>query len=245
MKPIRTKPLDASGRNWLLPFNDMMTLLLTFFVLMLSISKVDTSKVQTASFAVSEHLGVAVVAERVAVRLFDPFVFSEDSKEGAAPEEQAPVVQPWGSLEDREKFVKLMNGMAGVRARMTESGSIEASFNEDLFYRSSEAQAGAEPSTKEHPGLQELISVLGRSDAMVRVEDHTNNAPADKTRFASHYELSTARAARFAAVLMEKGISPRRISIAGYGDLRALLPGGLKAGKLSNRIEFVIIFNQA
>jgi len=60
---------------WLLTFNDMMTLLLTFFVLILSLSKLDVAKAKAVSDAVGMAFGVPGVAEKASVRVFDPFVF--------------------------------------------------------------------------------------------------------------------------------------------------------------------------
>ena len=235
---LRTKPVDASGRNWLLPFNDMMTLLLTFFVLMLSISKVDATKVQTASTSVIDAFGVTPeTALRPVIRIFDPFIFPSEDDGNGADAENSIQEKPWGSAEDWKVLVGVLNATGGVRASFTEKG-IEANFSENLFFRPGEvAPAAAGPS-----GFQPLLEALKKTDVMIRVEDHTADALLDG-RYASSWELSTARAARIAEMLKQQGIAPRRLSISGYGDSRILKPGR-KSERTLNRIDLILTFNR-
>ena len=213
---LKQKPVDASGRNWLLPFNDMMTLLLTFFVLILSLSKVDPGKVQSASQAVSNYLGVSLGMENTAVRVFDPFVF-EAAEEGA----QQPGVTPWGTKEDQERFLKIMKGMAGVKAKISDR-TMEVVFDESIFFQT----GGTTPAYTQHAGLLEILDVLKRTTAMVRIEDHTADKPQDADRYPSNWELSTARAVRFAEILTNGGIAAsqnfrlrlRGPAIRGHGE---------------------------
>lgn len=234
MLKIKQKPVDASGRNWLLPFNDMMTLLLTFFVLMLSISKVDTTKMQSASDSVMDAFSSVQEPGLASIRVFDPFVFSE-ATDSPLPPEQREQTRPWGSLEDRDRLAASLNKMAGVKARLVENG-LEASFSENLFFAA--GQSG--PAAADHPGLRELIDALKRTEAMVRIEDHTKDSPVEQDRYPSAWELSMTRAARFAGILKNQGIAPRRISISGCGDLRS---GSFKGRGSLNRINFILTFN--
>jgi chemotaxis protein MotB len=236
---IKTKPVDASGRNWLLPFNDMMTLLLTFFVLLLSISKVDATKVQTASTSVIEAFGVTPEAAlRPTIRVFDPFIFPSEDVGNDSDTESSIQEKPWGSTEDWKGLVRMLNAAGGTRASFTEKG-IEANFSENLFFRPGEV----EPATTEPSGFQPLLEALRKTDVMVRVEDHTADTPLDLSRYAASWELSTARAARIAEMLKQKGIAPRRLSISGYGDSRILMPGR-KSERTLNRIDLILTFNR-
>lgn len=232
-KSLKHKPADTGGRNWLLPFNDMMTLLLTFFVLILSISKVDTTKVQSASDSVLDAFGSVQEQGLASIRVFDPFVFSESTDHPLPPEEGFET-RPWGSLDDRDRLVNALNKMTGIKARLLENG-LEASFGEGLFF----AAGQAEPASADHPGLRELIDVLKRTEAMVRIEDHTKDSPLEKDLYPSVWELSTTRAARFGGILKNRGIAPRRISISGCGDLRA---GSFRGKGSLNRINFILTF---
>ncbi len=233
MKSLKPKPVDASGRNWMLPFNDMMTLLLTFFVLILSMSKIDATKVKSASQAVSDYLGMAAESDTMAVRVFDPFVF-ENPEEAALP----PGSRPWGTKEDQMRFLDVMNGMSGVKATRADQ-HIEVAFNEGLLFRSGEAV----PAFAQHPGVQEILDVLRRSSLTVRIEDHTMDDPRDADRYASSWELSAARAAHVAALLNAAGIAPGRISISG-ADTRQSAVSLRGVPGLKNHIDFILTFKR-
>ena len=237
---LQHKPVDTSGRNWLLPFNDMMTLMLTFFVLLLAISKVDAEKVRTASFAVSDYLGIAAEPERSTVRVFDPFVFSSsDDADKSSGQVERMESRPWGTKDDRERFIRTLNAMTGVKAKMTENG-IETNFSEHLFFRSGQMELAF----TDHPGLQEILEVLKRTDATIRVEDHTIDQPVDQGHDASNWELSTARAARLAGALITRGVAPWRLSVSGCGDMGiSVAERKEKTGKV-NRIDFILTFNR-
>lgn len=231
---LKHKSVDTSGRNWLLPFNDMMTLMLTFFVLILSISKIDTAKVQSASDSVLDAFSPVQEQGLASIRVFDPFIFSEAAADHAYPAQEAQM-RSWGTLEDRDRLVSSLNKMTGVKAGLIENG-LEASFSEGLFFAA--GQAAIERA--DHPGFRELIDALKRADAMVRIESHTTDSPLERSLYPGCWELSTTRAARFAGILKNQGIAPRRISISGCGDLRA---GSFRGKGRLNRINFILTFN--
>jgi len=78
-----------------------------------------------------------------------------------------------------------------------------------------------------HPGLQ--IQVIG----------HTDNVPirqTAQTRFASNWELSTARALAAVHFLTEKaGVDPRRVGAVGYGEFRPIADNATAEGRARNR----------
>lgn len=230
---------DVSGSNWLLPFNDMMTLLLTFFVLILSLSKIDAARVQTASYAVSDALGLALEEENAVVRVFDPFVLSEQGEEnGTAAPGQEKKEMPWGSALDREALAARLNRIQGVHARLTAAG-MEVSFAEEIFFR----KGSTDFTAQNHPGFLTLLGALEKSDASVRVEDHTADLPAGGRKLASGWELSMARAAEVAAALSTGGIRAQRISVAGYAVSGRSASGSLGHKGISDRLDIKLTFN--
>ena len=61
-------------------------------------------------------------------------------------------------------------------------------------------------------------------------------------RYPSNWELSTARAASVARYLVRKGIDPKRISIAGYGELKPIASNDTPEGRARNRrVEILIL----
>ena len=58
----------------------------------------------------------------------------------------------------------------------------------------------------------------------ISIEGHTDDTPISTGQFQSNWELSTARAAAVVRFLLELGISPRKLSAAGYADTFPIAP---------------------
>jgi chemotaxis protein MotB len=80
-------------------------------------------------------------------------------------------------------------------------------------------------------------------DYPVRVEGHTDSIPVgSNSRWASNWELSTARAAAAVRYLESKGIDANRISAGGYAEHRPLGDNQTREGRAQNRrIEIVVV----
>jgi chemotaxis protein MotB len=95
--------------------------------------------------------------------------------------------------------------------------------------------------------LQHVGEVLKKvADKDIRIEGHTDNIPISpslKDRFASNWELSTARATAVVRYLQDKaGIAPNRLIAAGYGEHRPIAPNDTPLGREQNRrIEIVLV----
>jgi chemotaxis protein MotB len=76
-------------------------------------------------------------------------------------------------------------------------------------------------------------------DWVLRVDGHTDRVPIRNARYASNWELSTARAVEVVRFLIDQRIPPRRLVAAGFGEHHPLDPGGTAAALARNRrIEF-------
>ncbi len=92
------------------------------------------------------------------------------------------------------------------------------------------------------PLLGEVGTLLGVDGVHpIVVEGHTDDVPISTSRYASNWELSTARAAAVVRWLIGRGVPARRFSAAGYADLRPLASNGTAAGRARNRrVEIVL-----
>ena len=84
--------------------------------------------------------------------------------------------------------------------------------------------------------LRKISAILaGHPELKIHVIGHTDNVPI-RTRFASNWELSTARALAAVHFLTEKaGVDPRRIGAVGYGEFRPLADNSTPEGRARNR----------
>lgn len=91
--------------------------------------------------------------------------------------------------------------------------------------------------------LVEVAKVLSAMpDRRWQVAGHTDNVKIQSPRFASNWELSTARAVEVVKLLVERGVKPESLSAAGYGEFAPVAGNDTPEGKAKNRrIEIALV----
>jgi chemotaxis protein MotB len=219
-----SKDSEEKGGKWLATFNDMVTLLLTFFVLILSMSKLDVAKVREAIYAINAAFGMLGPGKMVDVKAFEPFIL--------------PMENRCLSFKERKrKLAEHINKTGNMDAKVIEKG-VSIILKEKLFFKT----GVAEIEEKDYPPLKNLCSILQKTDCQIRVEGHTDDVPIDNKRFPSNWELSGARAVNVVKYFISKGnISPERLSATGYGDSRPLYPNVSDHNRELNRRVGIIL----
>ena len=225
----RSKAPEETGGKWLLTFNDMVTLLLTFFVLILSMSDLDKGKVIEMTQAVRQAFGMLGAGDRTAVRVFDPFVLP---------------VTPRGFGSGKERLAGLISFVD--RTEKMDWKAIDdrmlISLDEDFLYKSGSAEIDPES----HLGLKTLCSELKKTDSLIKVEGHTDDVPISDGKFPSNWELSTTRAVNVVRYFItEVGISPEGLSAAGYGASKPVAPNIDERSRAQNRrVDIILTFKE-
>ena len=214
---------EEQGAKWLTTFNDLVTLLLTFFVLVLSVSKIDASKVNEMVQSMRETSGMIKSGDLEPVRVFIPFV--------------RPKLGLIASGE--KKRTKLANGIdriSGIDAKAIGEGVL-ITLGEKIIFETGKAQFKSN-----NMAIDSLGSIILELDCPVRVEGHTDNIPIHNEQFASNWELSGARAVAVVKYLIsECGIAPERLSAAGYADSRSKVPNNADHNReLNRRVEIIL-----
>jgi chemotaxis protein MotB len=90
--------------------------------------------------------------------------------------------------------------------------------------------------------LDGLAPILAKGPSKLRVEGHTDDVPIRSTQFPSNWELSTARAISVVRYLEDHGVTPDRLSVAGYAEFHPLAPNDGAANRAVNRrVEIVVL----
>lgn len=97
------------------------------------------------------------------------------------------------------------------------------------------------------PTLAEFVKVIGPRRVRVRIEGHTDKIPIHNTRYASNWELSTARATEIIRLLITRyEIAPLRLSASGYSEFYPVASNSTLEGRAMNRrIDLVILNSQS
>lgn len=220
------KNSEDQGRRWLGTFNDMVTLLLTFLVLLLSLSKLDIAKMKKISRSFTDACGILEVEKTMDINVFTPFVVPLTLR-------GKPTVYEGRKI----KISGRINKIDGINAKVIEEGVL-ITLGEKLLFKT----GMAEIEEKDHFALKTLSSILQITGGQIGVEGHTDDVPIHNEKFLSNWELSTARAVNIVKYFIEGGgISPERLSAAGYADSKPLLPNTGESNRaLNRRVEIVL-----
>ncbi len=112
-------------------------------------------------------------------------------------------------------------------------------FQSELFFASGSAEIGGDGRQKLARVAEVLEEVSERIpegiEWVLMVEGHTDRRPISTERFPSNWELSTARATAIVHYLIDRGIDPRNLAAAGFGEYHPLEPGNTPAAYARNR----------
>jgi chemotaxis protein MotB len=207
--------------RWLISYSDLVTLLFALFVIL---------------YAAADKTRAPLIAQAVALQLGDAQDVStaDSSGEGVLPEHDALV----GTRRAIEK-VFADNRSLGTRARLqTDERGIVISLAEAGFFAPGDATVRQDAAE-----LIELLSATLRETTLpIRIEGHTDSIPISNARYPSNWELSAARASTVLARLVECGITPSRLSVAGYAGERPVASNSTQEGRaLNRRVDIVIL----
>jgi chemotaxis protein MotB len=213
---------------WAIPYGDLVTLLLAFFVVMYSISSVNEGKYRV----VSDSLNAAFHGTPTGPM---PIQIGEPATTTVA----APIVQLPSDIrlmalrqlaQDAENALSplIMQGLVDVERG---NGFVEIAIRSDVLFSSGAARLADEAL----PAIRMLGEALRGFPNNIRVEGHTDNMPLAGGAYPSNWELSAARAASVVHLLIESGVDPHRLSVAAYGEYRPVLPNATPDGRNANR----------
>jgi chemotaxis protein MotB len=120
-------------------------------------------------------------------------------------------------------------------------GQLTVTLIDEILFASGSAEMHAQGRST----LEKIVGTLQSvPDKRVVVRGYTDNepiGPALRARYPSNWELSTARSSDIVRFLQAKGIDPKRLEAAGYGEYQPIAPNTTPAGRKENRrIEIVL-----
>jgi chemotaxis protein MotB len=226
---IRRKRSDSadSSATWLVTFADLMTLLLSFFVLLLSMSSMDKSILRDV---VSHFVGdMGLAPKKGAGRITTKFEFMDrvianpaealDNpqriKDLLFPDEILPEGMTRSTLDENLQVLVRPEGIALVLSDGLLFDTGESAFKEDS-----------------RKLLAEFARFLASVTMPVNVSGYTDNVPSSRT---DNYTLSAQRAMSVLSFFLQQGFDPRRFSVSAYADAFPLGDNDTPEGRAKNR----------
>lgn len=229
-------PCDPGAPKWVTTFGDLMSLLLCFFVLLLSFSEMDKAKYKEVAGSMEKAFGV----QRKIKTLQTPKgtkIIARDFDQSAIPTEPKDEIIKYAKKEDvvaeieNEVASGFENDAELIKAEMTEEGLRIRMMGETAF---SSGSAALRPQMI--PLLKRIARVLQHTEGEIVVSGHTDNIPVRGGRFKSNLHLSILRAYSVADLLLHYGgIEASRMATMGFGEYRPFATNLTENGRRKNR----------
>lgn len=244
---------------WVMTFADLMSLLMCFFVLLLSFSEMDVQKYKQIAGSMKIAFGVqrvvpahdipkgtSVIAKHFSPGKPKPTIISKVRQE-TSDNNRRKLDEQRANAEKTEKDARKI---AKALEKEISEGKLEVEAKDnDIIIRIQEKDSfksgSATLDASFIPVLQKIHDAIKDIDGTIRVAGHSDDNPISTPAFRSNWELSTARAVSVAHGLMENGkIRENRFEIIGYGDTRPRVPNNSADNRAKNR-RVVITIHQS
>lgn len=226
----KARPQDGGNEGsgippWMATFADMVTLLLCFFILLLSFAEQDLQKFKELLGSLKDGFGVTVQRREADYLALSPSLIKrEDYPLNKESKQLLGLVLRIKSIIDEEEDLKKSTGVSadqdGVTLRVDSASMFDP--------------GSAKVSREGRKILDAVVSILKEYNLDLVLRGHTDDKESHG-RFASHWELSSSRAAAALEYIAEKGIPPVRLKAVGYADTRPLADNDAPGGRTRNR----------
>lgn len=223
--------------SWLIPYADLLTLLLALFIVLYAASTVDKEKYQSIMESFQSELTGTKIESQQAGLYPNP---SSPKPEIGLPEEEVK-----GESNDKkldvlrqqlESYINSNNLQDMVSLQETEKG-IEVSLKDVVLFDSGRADL----KERSYQTLNGLVGLINTVPNPISIEGHTDNVPAHNTIYKSNWELSAARAASVLHYFESQKVQANRLQFSGFGEYQPLYPNDTAENRQSNRRVTVVI----
>ncbi len=235
---------SAGSPLWMTTYSDMVTLLLTFFILLYTMSVIDIERFQTVIISIqTSFLGDTGIMDQTPDP-YDPTGESLSHEQGVFSE--AALVDQVREAEEVmaevEKFLEEMGLEGDIELRLDERGVVMELPDYIFFER---ARADLIPEARQM--LDKFSELFLRLNRNIIVEGHTCNLPMNVPEFPTNWELSVIRAVRVTRYLAEeRDLNPYSLTATGYGEYHPLDTNDTPEGRARNRrVTIVLSVQQA
>lgn len=214
---------DINPNAWLDTYADTITLLLTFFILLYSMSSVDSKKLSELSYALQKSLkGDTKVEDIVDI----------DKSMKSSEQLQDDLVKKLNETIEANSFTDT------IKVREEDRGVV-LQLDETILFDSGKANL----KKSSQKALNTITKIIKDLPNDVLIEGNTDDVPMNNKKFQSNWELSTARAVSVVKYFVsEKKLDPTKFSVKGYGEYKPLVKNdSAKNRAINRRVDILIV----
>jgi chemotaxis protein MotB len=218
---------------WFVSFTDMISLLCTFFIMLMTFSTPETEKFNKASGSIRNAIRSASYG------ITTPGLGGRGQTRQGHSDTQGTTTLPENDpIESPPKGLDLM--LKKALGEEIETDKLREGYRIRIAGDTPFDPGSAELSPACRKSLEAIAKATASLPHPIRIEGHTDSASDASARYPTAWQLSAERAAAAARYLARAGpIAPQRISIAAYADTRPARPGGPGAG--NRRVEVTVL----
>ena len=251
---------------WVVTFADLMSLLMCFFVLLLSFSEIDAMKFKQIAGELSKAFGVQREVPTLDIPMGTSPIFDKFSPAPPEPtvvnevrqttSDQKPELQTLKSPTEQaieaatqDQLDQSTQDITKVLEEAIEDGRINVAQDEDqrrivirIEEKGSFPSGSADLTYDFETLLLDMADVLAEIPGRLTVEGHTDDIPIRTSRFYSNWDLSAARAAAVAnALLAVEEVEPTRLAVKGLADTKPRVSNDTAESRAKNRRVEIIV----
>lgn len=227
-KKTEDASIEPTAPFWMVTYGDMVTLLLTFFILLISFSNMDEIKFNAAARSLQGALGV-LEEQKMELQIMQEPPGGED--------DLLLRTDVYDRLQEFEKQMADNIDQGDITVDFVKNGLMIQMGSRLLF-----DVADASLKKDSYAILNALAETIKDHAAEVLVGGHTDDIPISTPEYASNWELSGARAMSVVRYLIEKGgVPPKILAATAYGEYRPIVPNASPADRqINRRVEFLV-----
>jgi len=218
--------------GWLAAFGDLMSLLLCFFVLLLSMSTMDAKKIQEAIGSLAGALSVLEGGTKTDI--------SRERQQQASP------IEAQDETANRVMTTQLKKAITEINEMLKTSGGPEVQVEEaedgfiirlpeGLLFKPGSAVIQNDDAILFLKRIALIIKKLPEN-MHIRARGHTDvNPPESASPYKDNWELSTARAVSVVKELIKDKVDPKKISASGKAEFDPIASNATQEGRAKNR----------
>ena len=236
----KKKDLGHTDESWLLPYADLMTLLLALFIVLFASSTVDEGKLNQM-FVVFNGIfdsGSGIMNNAAPT----PVPIPKDSVGKNMNYEDSPYLEDQRSLEGIQERVDeyiAVNELENqFETKLTDEGLL-VTIRDSILFNPGKADIKAEYLILADELTELLVFDPPRH---IVVTGHTDDVPMNTSEFSSNWELSVMRAVNFLKIIVKnEEVDPLLFSAKGYGEFHPIESNATVEGRNKNRRVEVLI----
>lgn len=247
----KSKSIKKNNPGWIVTFADMMALLLTFFIMLLSFSTMDTQKYKAVVESMEEAFGPGVgVDMQGLVSKMEYMTGGKKEDYKKHPNEVKPESEEKLDKEikqDNKNVNKVIGKAKSILKEELKQGEVQIELiGSNIVIRFPERIVFPSGSDELNDSFDSIINkltkILSDVPGLVTISGHTDNLPIDTFRFRSNWELSASRAVSVLhAILNNSDLDSNLFTVQGHADTQPIKPNTSAANRAENRrVEITI-----